>query len=395
MKKIFLISTSLFATLLFAQNNNNAENRQDIKEMNQLKGDSMITNTYNLEMNLSNQEPASLTNIFQDPREGDVSWKDINRDQAGNIVYDIDPFENNGKVKWQDYANWSSREKQGVWEPMPYSYVSEDDVVWAKRITREIMVNEPNNAGLKYPKQTEYTNHSGELGSFTNFNEVLTGIDARKNLFTILYDAAMSGQVNVYNRKMSRLFSDAEILGDGSDKDNLIEGVFSYVVDDKKPVVIDGITTLVETTSFLMTGAEQVLKYEIVEDWFFDKRRSKMDVRIISITPVCRYEIETVDPDGDVQSESGFREAGTFYYPEVRDLLVNHKIYNTQNLMARMSFDEFFQRRLFSSNIVKESNVYDRDITEYIIQTDYLSQLLEGERIKENIRTFEHNAWEY
>ena len=42
----------------------------------------------------------------------------------------------------------------------------------------------------------------------------------------------------------------------------------------------------------------------------------------------------------------------------------------------------------FSSYIVKESNVYDRDISDYIRQGDQLSQLLESERIKENIRTF-------
>ena len=88
-------------------------------------------------------------------------------------------------------------------------------------------------------------------------------------------------------------------------------------------------------------------------------------------------------------------EAGTFFYPEIRKVLVNHKIYNEQNMMARLSFDEYFQRRLFSSHIVKESNVYDRDISEYIRQGDQLSQLLESERIKESIRTFEHNAWEY
>ena len=63
--------------------------------------------------------------------------------------------------------------------------------------------------------------------------------------------------------------------------------------------------------------------------------------------------------------------------------------------MARMSFDEFFQRRLFSSYILKESNVADFAISDYISEADKLSQLLEGERMKENIRTFEHNAWEY
>ena len=63
--------------------------------------------------------------------------------------------------------------------------------------------------------------------------------------------------------------------------------------------------------------------------------------------------------------------------------------------MDRMSFDEYFQRREFSSYIVKESNVYDRTINDYINPSDKLSQLWEGERIKENIRSMESTMWEY
>ena len=64
-------------------------------------------------------------------------------------------------------------------------------------------------------------------------------------------------------------------------------------------------------------------------------------------------------------------------------------------MMSRMSFDEFFQRRLFSSYITKESNVGDFAIADYIKESDKLNQLLEGERMREQIRAFEHNAWEY
>ena len=125
MKKIVFITCLFFSFLAFSQNNDNTENREDISKMNQLKGDSLITNTYNLETNINNSEPASGTNIFQDPR-GDTSWKNFQRDQAGNIIYtnngdahDPYSFENNGKVRWQDQANWSSREKQGMWNLCP------------------------------------------------------------------------------------------------------------------------------------------------------------------------------------------------------------------------------------------------------------------------------------
>ena len=395
MKKVFFISALCISSILLAQNDGNTENRSK----NTVK-DSLMYNTYHLDKNKDRIEPVSQTNLFQNPDDPSTTWKDYERDLNGNIIYDKEPT-NNGKVRWQDASYWSSREKQGMWEAAKLPYVNEDDVLWGTRLRREIHLKDPANISLKLPFDVIYSDHSG-YGGQSRQDEVFAGIDARKNLFKILYDAAVTGQVNVYNSRMSRQFSMSEILGDVENKKN---GVFSYITlasveagvegQDEDEDEWFGEEELIREEVLEIFNPSDVVKYVIVEDWFFDKRRSKMDVRIVSITPVCTYEIETVDADGDVRSDSGQIEAGTFFYPEIRQLLVNHKIYNSQNMMARMSFDEYFQRRLFASNIVKESNVYDRDISEYIRQGDQLSQLLEGERIKENIRTYEHNAWEY
>lgn len=395
MKKVFFISALFISSMLLAQNDGNTENRSK----NTVK-DSLMYNTYHLDKNKDRIEPVSKTNMFQNPDDPSTTWKDYERDLDGNIIYDKEP-NNNGKVRWQDASYWSSREKQGMWEAAKLPYVNEDDVLWGTRLRREIHLKDPANINLKLPFDVIYADHAG-YGGQSRQDEVFAGIDARKNLFKILYDAAVTGQVNVYNSRMSRQFSMPEILGDVENKKN---GVFSYITLASVEANDSGLDEdddewfgeeeLIREEVLEIFNPSDVVKYVIVEDWFFDKRRSKMDVRIISITPVCTYEIETVDADGDVLSESGQIEAGTFFYPEIRKLLVNHKIYNNQNMMSRMSFDEFFQRRLFASNIVKESNVYDRDISEYIRQGDQLSQLLEGERIKESIRTYEHNAWEY
>ena len=221
------------------------------------------------------------------------------------------------------------------------------------------------------------------------FDEILTGIDSRKNLYIILKHAALSGQVNVYNQRMSRLYSDNEIIGSSINGD-VLPGVFEYSKTDEVNFFDEetGISTSEIVTELQQIEAQEIKSYVIVEDWFFDKRRSKMDVRIVSITPVALTDIEGL---GDLER----KECGTFYYPEIRRLLANHKIYNTDNMMDRKSFDEFFQRRSFSSYIVKESNVYDRRLSQYLDPDDRLSQLWEGERIKENIRSFESSMWEY
>ena len=367
---------------IIAQDNNlpNKQNNENKEHLSQIKDD-LRTNTYNLEMNEGDLEPASLTNIQQHHDLGDTSWKDPKRDLQGNIVYDDVLFEDKGKVKWQDNSYWSSREKQGMWKPMPFPYVSEDDVVWATRITREIVLDEPGNAPLLYPKEVNYQDHSG-IENMKQLDEVLTGIDARKNLFQILKDAAYSGQVNVYNSRLSRMYSYNEVIGK---PDENVRGALSYkMIEEFEVEDEDGNFLFEESEVVNHVLPMQIKTYTIVEDWFFDKRRSKMDVRIVSITPNAK-----------LPQKPGLTELGTFYYPEIRRLLANHKVYNMENMMDRMSFDEFFQRREFSSYIVKESNVYDRTINDYINPGDKLSQLWEGERIKENIRSMESTMWEY
>ena len=405
MKKIFLLIVLIFCTSkLVAQNNDNTKNRSKITVK-----DSLMNNTYNLENSLNKKpysesetefgsgflEPVSNTNLFQDPNDPSTTWKDYERDGVGNIIYDKEN-DNNGKVRWQDASYWTSREKQGMWEVAKLPYVSEDDVIWGTRITRDVYLNEPANIPLKHPHSIEQDNHlpdgSGSYSLFTN-NQVFSGIDARKNLFQILFDAAWVGQINVYNARMSRQYSELELKGEGT-----VSGILRYLIEDAKLDDFEDVDddTFIEEDEETENDvrllaphkASNVFKYRIVEDWFFDKRRSKMEVRIISITPYVNY--YNIDMQDDAVAS-----VGTFFYPEIRQLLANHKIYNEQNMMDRMSFDEYFQRRLFNSHIVKESNVFDRSINMYIDEKNKLAQLLEAERIKEKIRSYEHNAWEY
>ena len=397
MKNLFFISAILISSVAFSQNDGNEENRSK----NSVQ-DSLMSNTYHLDKFKENKiEPVSKSNMFQDP-EGDTTWKDYERDLEGNIIYDKEPG-NNGKVKWQDASYWSSREKQGMWEVTKLPYVSEDDVFWGTRITREIMINEPSNMPLKYPRQVPYDNHKG-VGVSQPYDEVFAGLDSRKNLITILMEAALTRQVNVYNGSLSRQYSYQEIAGSHelevipNEGEELKEGLFNYTFG--KNFIIEAESEWddpeIETKDVLaQLDASDVVSYIIVEDWFFDKRRSTMDSRIISITPVFKFTVKEEDENGFMEDKNKTKMAATFFYPEIRKLLTNHKIYNSQNMMSRMSFDEFFQRRLFSSYITKESNVGDFAIADYIKESDKLNQLLEGERMREQIRAFEHNAWEY
>jgi gliding motility associated protien GldN len=124
----------------------------------------------------------------------------------------------------------------------------------------------------------------------------------------------------------------------------------------------------------------------LYEEWFFDKKHSKLDVRIIGLCPIY------VAFDQATGRTSRVR---LFWvrYDDVRDLLSKNEVFNPSNDAQRLSFDDLFMQRRFSSYISAESNVYnDRPINLYTIGKD---AMFEAERIKKEMADFEHDLWEY
>jgi gliding motility associated protien GldN len=138
-------------------------------------------------------------------------------------------------------------------------------------------------------------------------------------------------------------------------------------------------TTIIITESFSPNRVKKIL---LKEEWFFDKQRSVLDVRILGICPL--YEQE--------DKEKGDQPLFWVYFPEARKELAKYDVFNRQNPQERRSFDDIFWKRQFSSYIIQEENVYNRAINEYKKGMD---ALLESNRIKDEIITFEHDLWEF
>lgn len=153
------------------------------------------------------------------------------------------------------------------------------------------------------------------------------------------------------------------------------------------------------------TGTAEVLQFMLKEQWIFDKNSSTLQKRILGICPIRVYEKEAdyVQPLEDAEStieyeneapESKLRQQLFWvYFPEVRPLLATQEAFTRGNDSHRLSFDDVFVLRYFSSFISQYSNVYDnRAIADY---ASGLDQIIESERIKEEILRFENDLWEY
>ena len=242
-------------------------------------------------------------------------------------------------------------------KPFEYPYVREADIVWSCRIWRVIDFKEKMNQVFYYP---------------------IVPDQGRKNLTTILDEALTEGRIRAFEDDMFT----TEIT-------NWTEYKSKFGTSRTETLVeydMDGMEITRDTTIFVPANFESAEKLRIKEEWFLDKNRTVEDVRIIGFSLVASYE----KSEGDVQTLA----LGWIRYndPEVRLLLANSEVYNPQNDRARRSYDDIFQKRIFDSYIIRESNTFNRAINDYVLGADALA---ESERIKEYLFNMEEDMWEY
>ena len=286
-------------------------------------------------------------------------------------------------------------------KPLPYGYVHDRDVMWAKTVWEIIDLDERINFPLYYPIDT---NNIGK---------------DRRSLFDVLLKGIKSGKITQtyadgdFNTKrtlkdMQNSFKFTDTTSAGTDEINnnydlyFPKPVGARTIKGKKlkggkrapDTVIAGNTPVAKVLDeqFInsrVLGSIDITNYKIKGYWYFDNRQGEMKYRLLGICPMAK---EAKDIGND---NSELIELFWVFFPDAREELHRSYAFNPKNTAVPISYDNLLNARRFNAVIYQEDNVYGNRKIEDYLKDNSQSELLESERIKEKIRNFEQDMWNY
>ena len=237
--------------------------------------------------------------------------------------------------------------------PIPYGYVDDRDVLWSKIVWEFVDFNQKINFPYYFPIDT--TNISSD----------------RRSLFDTLIKGIKQGKIeevysdSFFTSKITQSEIDSRLINIRDE--NGYKDTFNIQTEDVEGFMIKGI-------------------------WYFDKRQGELKYRLLALAPMGK-DVQTLGVS-EIDDENLY-ELFWIFYPSARNILHKSKIFNPKNTMQSISFDHLLNARRFSATIVREENIYgNRAISDYV-RGNSLFQLLEANKIKEEIRNKEMDMWNY
>jgi len=275
----------------------------------------------------------------------------------------------------EDMNSVYKKEKHHNKKVQHYSPLRQADVMWSRKIWRDIDLRQKINHPFYYP--------------MNNGDDDQVRTDDRKSLIDVIYSAVLEGTITAYGRpqyddEFRFPMTAAEIRNVGNAEQRIIQ------VYDQELIAqgVDAELAQKDSTLNIPFDRNIIKKWRLKEEWFFDKQRSVMDVRIIGMAPLQEDKDEVTE-----QLTGTYSPIFWVHFPEARKILINAEVFNlVKNDAERRTYDDIFWKRMFGSTIIKEANVMDRQVNEYMVGLD---ALLEAERIKAEIFNMEHDLWEY
>jgi len=260
------------------------------------------------------------------------------------------------------------------------------DIMYKKRLWRRMDLKEKQNRSF-FAFNNEITKiiieavHAGVLFPYKN-DSLLTRMSKEEFLENMKMPAYGGDQLTEEEKAMG--FTEDDAWGDDGWGDDSGWGDESASSD----APADDASSATASADYFFPSDVSVL--QIMEDWVFDKRRSRLFYDIQSITLIL---------PADKFPETGLRrEVATFKYKDLEELFRSMPEealwFNPQNSAEHKNLADAFLLRLFSARLIKVANPEDSYIAD-IYNTTPKEGLIASQRIEQELLELEHELWEY
>lgn len=253
-------------------------------------------------------------------------------------------------------------------KPMAYGYVDDRDMMWSKVVWEYIDLNERINLPYYYPIHENSTR------------------PGRKSLFSTLLEGIMSD-------KITEVYDDTYFTTKLTKKEIEAKLFRIDTTDAGKDELNSGNTDIEEYITRTEINPGDIEGFKIKGVWYIDKRQGEMKYRLLAIAPVA----PDVQTKGRADLEAVAEKLPLFWvwYPGARQVLYDMKVFNQKNSAYPISYDHLLNAKRFNAIIYREENIYgNRDVSHYV-RGNSLFQVLESDRIREDIRNKELDIWNY
>ena len=243
-----------------------------------------------------------------------------------------------------------------------------DDVVWSRVVYRIIDMREKQNYQLYFPLRPN---------------------EEYRSLFRVMLDAICNG-VDVYKKNPRDLKPSFSEKLEGEE----LSKAFAFDNEmDNNLIQVNAVTQqrTIGNDQYMRYVKNQ-MKFLIQEIIFFDKHLSRMYTKIIAIAPLYALNPDNVESKESMQYFRGSILCW-FSFDELRPELAKQNVIPNGNESQRLTFDEFFAQKLYSSYLLGDSNMFNRMLLDYVV--DPLKIKKEQNRIETEIMNVEQDLWEY